>query len=706
MTPRNQVRKKSRRRNTPRRPKPSRKVLASAKRTGRELIRAAMHKVNSTSANGKTSPSKANGTHHHNGASILDYQKDELESAIRRYAELYDFAPVPYVTFDRIGRIEEANLTTARLLGRERDSLIGAPFALHIHKPDADVFLHHLLRCRSAKKKTATELRVKNRQGEIIPVEISSAPTYSSIGDRILLFQTVIIDLRERKAAETALRQSEERYRTLFNFVPVAVYTCDAEGRIQEFNQRAVDLWGRKPKTNDSNEKFCGSFKIFYPDGRVMPHSKCPMARVLRSEQIDPNGVEIMVERANGIRLNVLVNPTTLQNERGRIVGAINCMHDITERKRANDALRQSEELYRAFVNQTAVGMARTDLKGRIVFANQKFCEILGYNQSELIGKSIRDIIHRDYVSETRRSFQRLVKKGIPYHLEKRYLRKNGSLVWAKVSASPLRDAEGKTRGAVAVVRDISERKKAEAELENAKLLLENRVQERTSELAAANLELQNEISRRKGLEGEILEVSDREQQQIGRELHDGICQHLTAVAFMAHSTAIRLKNHRVISVEDVEKIKELINDAADDARDIARSLHTLDVGVAELMPSLQDLVIRKIWTTPCRLEIKTSLVIPDDESASQLFRIVREAIINANKHARARIVIVRIEKSGDETVVSVNDDGVGIRDHRRKTGGMGFHIMNYRAQAIGARLKIESVKPHGVRVACYLPQK
>ena len=569
-----------------------------------------------------------------------------------------------------------------------------------------DAFLHHLLRCRSAKKETATELRVKNRQGEIIPVEISSAPTYSSIGERILLFQTVIIDLRERKAAETALRQSEERYRTLFNFVPVAVYTCDAEGCIQEFNQRAIELWGRKPKTNDPSEKFCGSFKIFYPDGRVMPHHKCPMARALRGEQIDPTGLEIMIERANGVRRNVLVNPTTLKNERGKIVGAINGMHDITERKRANDALRQSEELYRAFVNQTAVGMARTDLKGRLVFANQKFCEILGYNESELIGKSIRGIVHRDYVPETRRSFQRLVEKGIPYHLEKRYLRKDGSLVWAKVSASPLRDAEGKTRGVVAVVRDISERKAAEAELENSKLLLEKRVQERTSELVAANLELQNEISRRKGLEGEILEVSDREQQQIGRELHDGICQHLTAVAFMAHSAAMRLKNHRVISVEDIEKIKELINDAADDARDIARSLHTLDVGVAELMPSLQDLVIRKIWTTPCRLEIKTSLVMADDESASQLFRIVREAIINANKHARARVVIVRIEKSGDETVVSVSDDGVGIQDHRRKTGGMGFHIMNYRAKAIGARLKIESIKPHGTRVACYLPQK
>src|SRR5947207_5625045 len=92
---------------------------------------------------------------------------------------------------------------------------------------------------------------------------------------------------------------------------------------------------------------------------------------------------------------------------------------------------------------------------------------------------------------------------------------------------------------------------------------LEQRVRERTAELSAANRKLENEISRRKGLEGEILEISDREQQRIGQELHDGLCQHLTAVAFMTRGVALRLKNHRVIEVEDLEKIAKLVNEAA-----------------------------------------------------------------------------------------------------------------------------------------------
>jgi signal transduction histidine kinase len=216
---------------------------------------------------------------------------------------------------------------------------------------------------------------------------------------------------------------------------------------------------------------------------------------------------------------------------------------------------------------------------------------------------------------------------------------------------------------------------------------------------------LKNEIARRKGLEGEILSISDREQQRLGQELHDGLCQHLTAVAFMSRSIAMRLKNHRVIEVGDIEKIAQLVNDAATDTRNLSRALHRLDVDAAGLVDALQDLVDREIWRTPCRLEVKPSFRIEDDAAAAHLYRIAREAVINANKHAQAREIIVKLERSRRrEMVLHVIDDGVGLSDQRKLKQGLGLHIMNYRAQLAGGRLEIDSPKNRGARVSCYLP--
>jgi signal transduction histidine kinase len=257
------------------------------------------------------------------------------------------------------------------------------------------------------------------------------------------------------------------------------------------------------------------------------------------------------------------------------------------------------------------------------------------------------------------------------------------------------------------VIVDITARKKVEEVLQRSNEALEELVNQRTKALSVANTELRGEIERRKGLEGEILEVSDREQQRLAQELHDGLCQHLTAVAFMARSVGMRLKNHRVIDVKDIEKIAELVNNAATDTRSLSRALHRFDVDAAGLVEALEDLVDREMWRTPCRLEVKPSFHLDDDTVAAHLYRIAREAVINANKHAQARQIVVKLERSGSgQMVLSVTDDGVGVQKARNGAPGLGFHIMNYRARLIGGHLKVESRGQGGTRVACYLPSR
>ena len=181
------------------------------------------------------------------------------------------------------------------------------------------------------------------------------------------------------------------------------------------------------------------------------------------------------------------------------------------EHKRDEEALRESEARLRATVEQATAGVARCDTNGRIVFANRTLCKMLGYTESELIGKSVAEVTYRDDVKKTMRLFQRMIQLGKPFELEKRYVRKDGSVLWADVSASPVREPNGKAQSTVAVVVDITARKKVEQALQKSNEALEQLVDQRTKALSVANAELKGEIERRKGLEGEILSVSDRE---------------------------------------------------------------------------------------------------------------------------------------------------------------------------------------------------
>jgi PAS domain S-box-containing protein len=916
----------------------------------------------------------------------------ELEAAMLRYADLYDSAPIAYVSFDRVGHIQELNVAATQLLSRARSALIGTPFALRVVKAHSKLFQRHLLRCRSSKTRVQTELHLKNNHGDPIPVQLFSSRTNSLMNDARLLYQTAIIDLRERKAAETALRESEERLAIATNAGKMFTWEIDLRSERVVWSDNAEEILGY-PKASFP-KKVADTYKLLHPSdasaamafwketvkqggafdwqyrhlipgtglvwvqsqgiilrdekgkpvravglsqnitGRkraeealleseqrfrryfdlgligmaitspnkgllevneklctILGYSRDELLRKTWAELTHPDDLAADLANFNkvmagemdgytidkrwickdGAVIDSTISVKAVRNEQGTVQYFVGLLEDITdwkraeqslanaarqqqalfefvqrrheansmddicvaaldaifsavgcdrasillfdgkgvmrfvrwrglsaryrkaveghspwksgarnaqpicladvdtagipdslksairaegirataflplmaegkligkfltyydrphafsdnelnlsltiagqlalglERKRAEESLRQSEEVHRALVSQTAVGMVRTNLKGKLIFVNRKFCEMLGYEEAEeLVGKSIRDITHPGDVGESLTLFRQLVANGSPYRLDKRYLRKDGSILWANVSASPMRDAAGKTQAGVAVVLDIGERKQAEAVLEGAKVLLETRVHERTSELLAANEELQNEIALRKRLEREILEVSDREQRRLGQDLHDSLCQHLTAVAFMTRAMGERLKFGKQVNPKEVDNICALINEGVTEARTIARGLHPVEMDPAGLHTALHSLLKRQS-RVPYRLDMDDEISISDPSVALHLYRIAREAVINANKHAAAREIIVRMRDSGKRIELTITDDGIGIAASSGDGSGMGFQIMDYRARSIGARLEIKPVKPHGTRVACYLPRR
>ncbi|MDP2341055.1 MAG: response regulator [Deltaproteobacteria bacterium] len=171
--------------------------------------------------------------------------------------------------------------------------------------------------------------------------------------------------LAAAEATTTDVRASEERYRALFDLSPVAVYSCDATGLIQKYNRHAAELWGREPSPGDTSQRFCGSLKLLRLDGTDLPHDECPMADVARGLIPAVCDGEVQIERPDGSRVTVANNVHPLTNERGDVVGAINCFHDITARKLVENqrdaALIREREL--AEFRELFIGVVGHDLR-------------------------------------------------------------------------------------------------------------------------------------------------------------------------------------------------------------------------------------------------------------------------------------------------------------------------------------------------------
>ena len=187
-----------------------------------------------------------------------------------------------------------------------------------------------------------TEYLVNHPAGGQCWIAMTGRGRYAQDGT-VLGMTGMMQNISERKKAEGPLRESEERYRTLFDLGPVAVYSIDTPGVIQKFNRKAAELWGREPALGDTDERFCGSFKLFHPDGSFMPYEQWPMAAVVSGKISAARDAEVLIERPDGSRVTVVLNILPLKNQRGEITGAINCFYDITERKRIESELNEAK---------------------------------------------------------------------------------------------------------------------------------------------------------------------------------------------------------------------------------------------------------------------------------------------------------------------------------------------------------------------------
>jgi PAS domain S-box-containing protein len=265
-------------------------------------------------------------------------ERVKVEEAEQHLAAIVESSDDAIISKDLNGIITSWNAGAQRLYGYTAEEVIGNPVTILMppeHQDEEPVILE---RIRQGERIDHYETVRRRKDGSLVDVSLSVSPLKDRHG-RIIGSSKIARDISERKRAQNELAASEQRFRSLFDFAPMAVFLCDYSGVIQAYNERAAQIWGRRPVCGDPNEKFCGSLQLRLPSGEALPHDHSPIVDVLRTGEGREN-VEVVVEREDGSQVLVLVNFAPLKNARGEVTGAVTSFIDISERKQAQEQQR------------------------------------------------------------------------------------------------------------------------------------------------------------------------------------------------------------------------------------------------------------------------------------------------------------------------------------------------------------------------------
>jgi PAS domain S-box-containing protein len=352
-----------------------------------------------------------------------------------------------------------------------------------------------------------------------------------------------------------------------------------------------------------------------------------------------------------------------LRDERGEPARLIGVHVDITNSKKRELELRQLA----AIVESSNDAIIGEDLDGVITSWNKSAERIYGYTAGQAVGSSVRMLVPRERADEVTAILERMRRGEMIEHLETLRVRNDGRQIYISLVVSPIQDLTGRIIGASAIARDITERKR---------------------------------------LEAEVLQVSEREQQRIARDLHDGLGQLLSGTVHLSTALELELAEQALPEAAEALRITELLNRAVADARGLARGLFPVRPEANGLMVALRELAdqTRELFGVVCSLQCRRPVLVENNVAATHLYRIAQEAVTNALKHGKARRIQIVLSESKGRTRLAVRDNGSGVVKDLCSGKGIGIRIMEYRAGMIGGTLAIQPQPKRGISVVCTLP--
>ena len=381
---------------------------------------------------------------------------------------LLDLLPVGVYVCDHAGVIVRYNRTAAELWGYSPlipDPRIRFCGSHRLYNTDGTLIPHP--KCpmadvlASGKGLRDQEIVVERPDGTRIVALVNIEPIKNRSG-RVAGAVNVFRAKAEQPSRRPHLNGHARNSDAILQSLPVAIYTTDAAGRITFYNEAAAELWGVRPELGKN--EFCGSWRLYWPDGRPLPHDECPMALALKQER-PIRGMEAIAVRPDGTRVPFIPYPSPLFDASGTLIGAVNTLVDITERYETEQRVRESEARYRdiaAIVESSEDAVVTKDLNGVITSWNQGARRLFGYTAEEIVGKPITTLIPADRQDEEPVILSRIRRGERIDHYETVRQRKDGSLIDISLTVSPVKNQDGRVVGASKIARDITDRRRAE----------------------------------------------------------------------------------------------------------------------------------------------------------------------------------------------------------------------------------------------------
>ena len=590
----------------------------------------------------------------------------EIREATKRFEKIAEMGDDGVIVFDEDSRIEFANQMASEIMGIPKDQILGREFFSLIGKRDEEFLEEMVMRGEGLGQKVCTEMSLHTPQDEIKETEVCIAPTQSEDG-RIKTY-AYIRDITERKKFEKDLKESEEKYRNLFERVRHGLFISTREGHFLDCNQAMWGLLGYQDK-----EEFLkiDIIKDLYAN---------PEDRKTFMEQVEKLGFikdfEVEFKKKKGERITVLLTATAKRDETGTILGYEGLNIDISDRKRMERDLKEANDFLMNLIDSSVDGIIVTNMKGDILLFNKGAENLLGYRSEEVIGKmNIRSIyppgVAKEVMDKLRSPEFGGVGKLTSFPIFHR--RKDGEMIEGDLSASLIYDEKGNEAASVGIFKDLRERLKMERELR----------------------EIQQAL-----LQSEKLAAMGRLTSQIAHEFNNPIYGIMNTLELLKTEIPPASKRRRILelSLSEIQRLSEMLRNMLSFSKPEEEARKRINLN--ELLEGILLMMERQMRESNVRVVLDLDHQIPEVMASTNQMRQVMLNIFKNAKEAMSNggTLTVRTAREDQKVSVHIQDTGVGIPEEIRNKVFEAFFTTKQKVKGVGLGLSVcyGIIKDHG----------